>query len=416
MLSDRDITEGLAAAFHDRADPTSGTTVDPAGIFPRGVRARRRRAAVRAAAASLGAALVAVVLAVNLSAGPAPVVAEPPPGMLLTAAVISPPPAGTAVAGMPRYYVTLDHSRPVAEVRASTTGKVLTTVALPRLIDPKMSQIAAVGDGRGFALALFSFPQTRFYWLRVSADGRSARLTALNAAPLPAGEYADGLAVSPGGSRLAVAIQRSGGSHGAVEVVSLATGAARTWTTGRSGIPAGLSWADGHRLGFFWTAGGAQPQRGVRQVRPVRGIDVGLWELDTAAPGHELFSGRRILPLVTGGDTVQYAQLTTAGTVIAAVTYTGTGHVHRGTVVGGIVELSAQTGHPLRTLLAEHAAHSLDPELQPGGWYITPCELAAADRTGSHLLVSCDRFGRLDRGRFTPLPGAVPQSAVAAAW
>ena len=50
------------------------------------------------------------------------------------------------------------------------------------------------------------------------------------------------------------------------------------------------------------------------------------------------------------------------------------------------------------------------------GWYIGSCLLASADRTGGHLLVSCDRFGRLDRGRFTALPGAAPQSAVAAAW
>ena len=403
MLTDHDITEGLAAAFHDRADPVGGTTVDPAGIFPRGVRARRRHAAVRAAMAGVGAALVAVVLAVNLSAGPGTVVGERPPGMLLAAAVVSPPPAGAAAAGMPRYYVTVDHARPVAEVRAAATGKVLRTVALPRRIDPKLSQITAAGDGRGFALALFSFPRTRFYWLRVSADGRSARLTALNAAPLPAGDYADGIAVSPSGSRLAVAIQLSGGRRGAVEVVSLATGAARTWTSGRPGIPLGVSWADSRRLGIFWAGTGAAPQR-----------DSGLWELDTAAPGHALLSGRRILPLVTGGDTVQYAQLTTAGTAIAAVNYNGTAHVGRGTVVGGIVELSAQTGRPLRTLLAEHAAYSADPG-QPG-WYITPCQLAAADRTGGHLLVSCDRFGRLDRGRFTPLPGAAPQSAVTAAW
>ena len=204
MLTDHDITEGLAAAFHDRADPVGGTTVDPAGIFPRGVRARRRHAAVRAAMAGVGAALVAVVLAVNLSAGPGPLVAERPPGVLLAAAVVSPPPAGAAAAGMPRYYVTVDHARPVAEVRAAATGKVLRTVALPRRIDPKLSQITAAGDGRGFALALFSFPRTRFYWLHVSADGRSARLTALNAAPLPAGDSADGIALSPGGSKLAV--------------------------------------------------------------------------------------------------------------------------------------------------------------------------------------------------------------------
>jgi len=117
---------------------------------------------------------------------------------------------------------------------------------------------------------------------------------------------------------------------------------------------------------------------------------------------------------VTGGDTVEYAQLTTAGTAIAAVTYNGTAHVRRGTVVGGLVELSARTGRPLRTLLAEHAAYAVDPGHR--GWYIGSCLLAAADRTGSHLLVSCDRFGRLDRGRFTALPGAAPQSAIAAAW
>ncbi|HET7246547.1 MAG TPA: hypothetical protein VFJ07_17100 [Streptosporangiaceae bacterium] len=182
----------------------------------------------------------------------------------------------------------------------------------------------------------------------------------------------------------------------------LATGAARTWSTARPGTPAGLSWGGSHRLGFFWEGSGA-----------AQGSS-GLWVLDTAAPGHDLLSGRRIVPAETGGDAIQYAQLTPGGTVIAAVTYDGTAHVSRGTVVGGIVELSAGTGRPLRTLLAEHAAYSADPG--DPGWYIGSCLLAAADHTGRHLLVSCDRFGRLDRGRFTALPGAAPQSALAAAW
>ncbi len=199
-----------------------------------------------------------------------------------------------------------------------------------------------------------------------------------------------------------MAIQYAGGRRGAVQVVSLATGAARTWGTARPGIPAGVSWAGGHRLGFFWEGSGT-----------AQGSS-GLWQLDTAAPGHGLLSGRRVLPAAVGGDAVDYAQLTAAGTVIAAVTYDGTGHVSRGTVVGGIVELSATTGRPLRTLLAEHAAYSADPG--DPGWYIGSCLLAAADRAGSHLLVSCDRFGRLDQGRFTALPGAAPHSAAAAAW
>ena len=122
MLTDHDITEELAAAFHDRADPVRATVLDPAGIFRRGARARRRQTAVRAAAAGVAAAVTAGVLALNLSAGPG---AERPPGVLLAAAVVSPPPAGAAVAGMPRYYVTLNHFRPVVEGRGQLLGDVM---------------------------------------------------------------------------------------------------------------------------------------------------------------------------------------------------------------------------------------------------------------------------------------------------
>lgn len=117
-----------------------------------------------------------------------------------------------------------------------------------------------------------------------------------------------------------------------------------------------------------------------------------------------------------GGRLLGFALLLAGNyqTVIASVTYNGTAHVSRGTVVGGIVELYARTGRPFRTLLAEHAAYAADPGHQ--GWYIGSCLLAAADHTGRHLLVSCGKFGRLDRGRFTALPGAAPQSAIAAAW
>ena len=209
MLTDHGVTEELAAAFHDQADPVTRTALDPAGIFPRGARARRRRAAIRVAAAGTAAAALAVVVTVaNPGAGPAPGpgAAARPPGLLLDAAVTGPPPPGAAVSGMPRYYVTAGHFRPVASIRASATGKLLATVALPRTIDPKMSQVAAVGDGHTFALALLEYPRTWFYRLQVADGGRSARLTRLNAAPLPAGEYADGIAVSPDGRRLAVAI------------------------------------------------------------------------------------------------------------------------------------------------------------------------------------------------------------------
>ncbi len=406
MLTDDELRIKLASAFHEQADPVAGDAVDAAGIFRLGARRRRRRVAARAVSVMAAVALIAGVWAAGPGAGPAvPGGGSEPPGLLLAAAAARPGPAAAADAGMPPYYVIADHARPVAEVRDSRTGKILTAIPLPPGIDPKMSQIAAAGSRRAFVLALFSVPKTRFYLLRVMAGGHSARLTSLPVRPLPAGEYLDAIAVSPNGRELAMAIQFSGGQHGAVEVATLATGAARTWTTARSGLPTQLSWADhGRELGFFW-----------QDTRPAATSAAGLWALDTTAAGGNLMRARRILPVSTGGDSVQSALLNPDGaTVIASVTYSGAGHVRQGTVVGGIVELSARTGHPLRTLLAERAAYSADPGSP--GWYVTPCELPAIDATGSHLLVSCDTFGRLDRARFTALPGSAPQTAIAAAW
>ena len=195
-----------------------------------------------------------------------------------------------------------------------------------------------------------------------------------------------------------MAIQANGG-RGQIEVITLADGAVRKWTTARSGIPEDLSWdAAGRRLAYFWTGAGASAD--------------GLWLLDTRAASTGLLSGQRLLPQTVGPDEVQDALITpNARTIIASVTYTGTARVSQGTVVGGIVEVSAQTGRPVQTLLAERAAHSSD-----AGWYVTSCLLPSIDGTGHHLLVSCDQFGRLDRGRFTAVTGAPPQTAVSAAW
>ena len=409
MLTDHDLQAELAAAFGGQADPVTRTAVDPAGIFRRAVRRRRRRVAARAASVLAVVAVAAGASVVSRTMRPELSSAGQPPGLLLDAAVAAPPPAQAAVSGMPRYYVTADHGRPVAEVRDSATGKTLGMVPLPAGIDPKLSQVAAAGNDHTFVLALFSFPRTRFYLMQVAAGGGSARLASLAIPPLPAGGVADAIAVSADGRKLAVSVQLSGGQRGAVEVVSLATGAVRKWVTSQAGLPWDLSWAGGGReLAFFWQDAGP----GSGSPRTSRS---GLWLLDTTAPGDNLMAGRRILPAHVQSDTVQSAMLTPDGrTVIASVVYDGVDNVTRGTVVGGLVELSARTGRPMRTLLAERAAHSADPG-NPG-WYIVPPVLVAADATSNHLLVSSDRFGRLDHGRFTALPGVAPQSAIAAAW
>ena len=398
MLTDDDLLRELTAAFHEQADPIARTALQPAALFGQAIRHRRRWAAAWAGAVVAAAAAVAVI--VSLAGFPGrPATAVSPAGVLLAAAVTAAPPAPAAARGMPPFYVVADHTRPVAAVRASATGQIVSTVRLPAGTDPKLTQVTAAGDDRTFVLALYSLSRgTRFYELRITASGQSAGLTRLAIPPLPPREIADAVALTPGGTRLAVAIQANGG-HGQIEVITPGSGAVRSWTTTRSGVPGDLSWdAAGRRLAYFWTGAGASAD--------------GLWLLDTGAPGTALLSGERLLPQRVGPDEVQSALIAPrARTIIASVTYNGTRQVSRGTVVGGIVEVSAQTGRPVHTLLAERAAHSTD-----AGWHITSCLLPSIDRTGHHLLVSCDRFGRLDRGRFTAVPGAAPQTAVAAAW
>ena len=400
MLTDEDLQRELAAAFHEEADPIARTAIESVARLGRAVRQRRRRAALRAGAVTAAALAAAVTLVVTLARpAPEPGTGASPAGLLLAAKVATAPSAAAAAQGMPPFYVVADHNQRAAYVRDSAAGRLLSTVALPAGTDPKLTQVTAAGDDGRFVLALFSLARgTRFYALRITDGGRSAGLTPLAIRPLPAREAVDSVALTPDGTRLAVAIQTSG-RDGKVEVITLATGAVRTWSTtrGGDGLPENLSWdAAGLRLAFFWSGATAA---------------AGLWLLDTSAPGTGLLSGQRLLPQTAGPDEVQSALINpSARTIIASVTYNGTMRVTRGTVVGGIVEVSAQTGRPLRTLLAQRAAHSSD-----AGWYITSCGLPSIDATGNHLLVSCGKFGRLDRGRFTALPGdALAEGA--AAW
>jgi hypothetical protein len=412
MLTDERLRDELTEAFRERAGTVTGARVLGAGLFTRARRARdrRRRAVLGAVSVAAVAAVAAGVLVVSGAQGTRQAAAaDRPPGALLDAAIVPPPAAVTAAAGMPEYYLSASHSASVADVRASATGRVLSTVTLPAWADPKLTQVAAAGNDRTYVLALAGDRPTVFDVLRVGADGQASRLRTLRVAPLPSGASVNALAISPDGRELAVAVQLEGGQRGELTVMPLAGGAARTWTSAQAGMPWSVSWAEGGReLGFFWQDEG--PDAG-----SARRSSSGFWVLNVAAPGHGLLSGRRIVPGSVGSDDVEAALLTPDGsTVIAAVDYDGLASVAKGTVVGGIVALSARTGHVLRTLLSERAPYSADPG--HAGYYSTSCSLGAVDATGQHLLVSCDSFGRLDRGRFTPLPGVLPQLAPQVGW
>ncbi|HEY2238106.1 MAG TPA: hypothetical protein VGI21_04915, partial [Streptosporangiaceae bacterium] len=242
-----------------------------------------------------------------------------------------------------------------------------------------------------------------FYRLRISSRGRASALRPL-AIRTPDNNTLNDLALTPDGRQLAIGMQGPGGipgGPGTLEVVTLATGRVRvrTWT-GES--PFDLSWAgNGRELGFMLTAG--------------------LYALNPNAPGSnggKLSSARLVLGRTVGSEGVDVAELSPDGaTILASVNATKlTGPLHRGSVVGGVAEISARTGKIVRMLATEHAHYSADGGGSEAGWYETTCTMGPVDVTGHHLLVGCDRFGRVDRTRFTPLPGVDQNTYFSAAW
>ena len=86
----------------------------------------------------------------------------------------------------------------------------------------------------------------------------------------------------------------------------------------------------------------------------------GLYVVNVSGAGSSPHPARLVLPRAVGSDDVNNAILSPDGTIIASVTYHGAYRdlsLNRNSVVGGIVEISATTGKPLRTLLAQHATY-----------------------------------------------------------
>ena len=401
MLTEDDLAAKVAQAFGEQADRRAPATLDAAGIFRRGRRRRHRQLATRVASVSAAAGLVAGVVIGSIPStpthsAPGPAQAAQPrngplPGnILLDAQAVPALSAKEADVGMPKYYIVAsDPTLAALEVRSSATGKVVGKVSPPATCDPKSLKLAAAGNNQDFVFSCSnSGRSTSFYRLQISSSGSASALTPLSI-PDPGG-WIDDMALSPDGTKLAIGLQ----GPDAIEVVTLATGAVRTWTAPIQ--PFHLTWGDGGREVGFTGYGG-------------------LYVLNVSGDGRP----RLVLPRSVKSDDVQDAILSPNGTIIAAVTYEFHGNVklNQNSVVGGIVEISPATGKPLRTLLAMHAHYSADGGGNEAGYAITACQLGAIDSTGNHLLVSCDQFGRLDRGRFTPLPGPGPQDALyTSAW
>jgi hypothetical protein len=334
-----------------------------------------------------------------------------------------------AAAAVPAYYVALEPgplsaASTRAVVRATATGATLATVRPPRPYY-EFTAVTVAADDRTFVLAAQqkTSPPTqvhgkwrqggiapaRFFLLHLDPAHRIARLTAL---PISEGNGSlSGIALSPDGTRLAVAVGLGLGSpqEQGIRVITLRTGLVRTWTwraprtsyLGYLVLGANpLSWtADGRMLAFEVVI--ALPQRGAHP-----GLAVRL--LDTTAPGRSLQSSRVVARFSSAstGD----AMITPDGSriVVPSVTHTSRAFTEYSTATGKRVAILGRRPYP----------HAND-----GGWpviyWVSPSggTLIAYDaRAGSKLLT---RNGGMvpgvlavvSGGRFLPLPGSDSQAA-----
>jgi hypothetical protein len=383
--------------------------VAPGSIRP----LREPRVRRRARVARWLAPVAAVVAVIGVVAG-ASLVSRSPGGRSADVPSNSvPEPAGP----MPRFYVLAfvdvigSHFVTTAAVHDSATGALLSKVTVPTLLDSQgateQPSVTAARDDRAFVITEQSGQPnvTKFYLLRVAANGRSVKLSVLHLAVPDYLSVVDD-ALSPDGTRLAMDVQRCNTKtcpYSGIRVVTIATGAASTWVTRLNGEPSDVSWVGNRSLAFGWQSSVPSPPPGQQ---------AGYRLLDLSVAGRNLMASRAIWSTGTKPNQILPDALITqdGSLVITSVAQKIPGE--RKTVVWKVVELSAGTGQLVRIL------HTSTQSSTHG----EGCNVLSLGPAGVLVLVACPGFGQLDGRRFTALPGFlntpgnITDGPQAAAW
>jgi hypothetical protein len=411
-----DIEDQLRAELWAQAQRTQLDDLRELRVAPPPPAPARRRGRARYWLAPVAAALavIGVIVGVQLSVPGRPAAPAVPP----------------VPHGLPRYYLEIpdgggDIDEPTITVRRTVDAAAITQVSVPGVI---LGEAATVND-RTFILAGWRKPSGTkpdfFYRLTLSGSGHVRRLQKLNLKGLrvPAGPhgYAVGsIALAPDGQTLAFAVNPSGEEAAAIsgvariEVVSLRTGAVRTWTAPRLYFLDDLSWGRGPQslqfLAVYQRIGG-----------PYKNT---LLDLNLSRPSSSLLRASRPVPIPASAGQVTSALTADNGRVVLAWTSKPASPEHH-PADSVLSVFSARTGRRLRLLMT---LHSRDIFAGNG-------ELWSADPSGQHLIiggtdvtglrktsfkiklpggteqvittprpVSRMLFGRLDNGRFTALP------------
>jgi hypothetical protein len=373
---------------------------------------RASRTARRLAPAAAALAIVGVIAGVSLAGAIGPRTAS---GQRTQA---------QAAPGMPPHYVTVVRRiihgdttvTTTAVVHDSATGAALASVDMPTLVTQGSVSgpfISAANDDRTFVITETGGnpPNHRLAWfflLHVTANGRSARLTRLPIS-VPGALYVEAAVLSPDGSRLAMQEQScysSGCYYTGIRVVTLATGAVRTWTTHVGGAPWDVSWAGNSTVAFHW----ADTNR----------------LLNVSGAGGNLLTGPTVATPAEPAAAIGYITFRVTPDLRTVITTTvqniPDGH-GTDTVVAKIVELEARTGKLLR-ILSTTTEHRIARGYNLGetASLDDSCYVLSLAPSGPNVLADCFGFGRTDGSGFTPLPGFPSASSTgisgehAAAW
>jgi hypothetical protein len=283
---------------------------------------------------------------------------------------------------------------------------------------PELRQAVSAAPARRAWMATVS-TRVVFYIARFDPSGRSIRLSAVPRLATPAGTWLDGIALSPDGTHLAVALQHGPGpdSTAEIQVASVATGQARSWAGPPGeitpGYPQTLSWtANGTTLAFNWSASG----RAGRQ--PGLAAAAGLRLLPVRAPPGGLLARSRLalhwssgISAVPGGLLANVAQITPDGrTILAALGRPAVRTVAPGGAgLEGYAAFSAATG-ALRYVQDFAAVRGGDAAIA----------VLWASSSGSTLIVAYPlaggRIAVLRDGLLTPLPQPAAARLPMATW
>ena len=324
----------------------------------------------------------AALLAVLLLTGCANAVPPPQPASTTE--------TGAPAASAPFYLQAGSTATPTVMVINGFTGHVEATIAAPAGAGsfPWVGRTTwypcgAAPDDRTFLLC-----GTRQYWeLRLGDDGKPRSMTGPAAIPVAArnsGSNGDPeFAVSPD-RRLAAVTTATGN----IMVLSLATGATRSWTIPSvDGQAADLSWAQDRYLAFLFTSLSPDHDAG-----GVRVLDTASAATAALTASRLIISNERALP---GGITgVFNPVITPDGSKIVAAAWTGFN-------VAELAEFSALSGQLIAVLIP--------PASMPG--HGSPCQVLWTDASGAHMIVDCLTTGVVDGTRFTPVHLYIPDTS-----